>query len=654
MSFLNRLYAFFKAFQNLIFISLSFFLMHVILRVFLLFRANPYGFPFVSKPDWYIFHAVCIDYLWIFNVLVFFFILIFLLQFLFRKKTNSQKFSKILTCIFIGFHAIILAFTLLDNELQRFLGSHLSFGIINTYKDTSSLKMFYDYVANDYSVPFLQFILLLGMWPLIYVFYKFIFSKIKINKKWFIGFICFYLFSFVFLEFIWTGNARMTKLKPIVSLVYSEIFNPKKTNTLSEEDYLKYSDNFKTLWYDSDKDSLWIFPTAEKQKGRPFYKEPSKKLLNDSILQKNRKEQPNFIVIFLESHRALNVGFLNKELHLKSTPFLDSLAMYSRVFSRMHASGLPTTGGVLSTHTGILHHSVLAEATELAHVFLPSFASVLTDFSYETNYFSAADPAWDNLGVWVSKWYKKTHYDRNLEDDSVFFDNAASYILDSLATKEKPFLATLITRSNHYPFNFAAGLSPAQKEAPLQERINYTMNYTDRQLQRFFSKVRQSEKFKNTYVLILADHGFPLGENGISTMNGGGFSNATWIPCLIYGKDMKAFTDTISTSQIDLAPTILELAGIAVPNIFMGHSLFSASKGISLGAYSKVAAISYNNFRLIERYPLGSASVDGLFKESDTRQNENLKGTNKETEEYLSSLLKQLIAISDYSLERGF
>ena len=61
--------------QNLVLISLAAWVTHIILRVLLLFRSNPYGFPFVSKPDWFIFHAVCIDFMWIVNALVVFLIL---------------------------------------------------------------------------------------------------------------------------------------------------------------------------------------------------------------------------------------------------------------------------------------------------------------------------------------------------------------------------------------------------------------------------------------------------------------------------------------------------------------------------------------------------------------------------------------------------
>ncbi len=254
----------------------------------------------------------------------------------------------------------------------------------------------------------------------------------------------------------------------------------------------------------------------------------------------------------------------------------------------------------------------------------------------------------------MAKWYNAEHYDRNREDDSTFFVHATSYIDDTLARQKAPFLATLMTRSNHYPFNFAAGMSDEEKRKPLTERINYTMNYADRQLARFIHSIEHEEWFQNTYIIILADHGFPLGENGVSTMNGGGFSNVTWIPFLISGKGIDAKRDTATAAQMDIAPTILELAGIAVPNIFMGHNLLRGyGEGLSLGAYSRVTAIGFDGYRLIAKYPLVNGETPWLFEEKDTHQNKNLAPNRPEEVKRLKGILDTLIKLSDYSLERG-
>src|SRR5687768_16216754 len=38
---------------------------HAVLRMAVLFRSDAYGFPFVGKAEWYLFHALAIDWLWI-------------------------------------------------------------------------------------------------------------------------------------------------------------------------------------------------------------------------------------------------------------------------------------------------------------------------------------------------------------------------------------------------------------------------------------------------------------------------------------------------------------------------------------------------------------------------------------------------------------
>ena len=646
--------------QNLVLISLAAWFTHILLRVLLLFRSNPYGFPFVSKPDWFIFHAVCIDFLWIVNALLVFLILGGIVTRIVSNNaagTRVKTVAKVTTILYAVFHCFILFFTLLDNETQRFLGGHLTFGLVDTYKDASSIIVFYDYVANDLSVPYLQFVVLVLMFPLTYGVYRLLHKWYRPTdgfyvKKSVIAMLIFYIASYSFVYFIWTGNARMTKLRPVVTLIYNDLFVAKKAEGLTDANLGTYRTAYQNLWQKIEGDSDWQFSDAKEGNGLPLYRVPSAELLNSAKLKAQREMQPNFILVLMESQRGRNTGYMNPQIQPSPTPFMDSLAAHSHVWMRMHTSGVPTTGGVLSTHIGVPHHSRLAQATDLAHVTLPSFVSVLTENGYSTHYMSAADPAWDNLGVWMSKWYTAQHYNREREDDSTFIDNAIEYVRDTLSKEGKPFLATLMTRSNHYPFNFAAGMTDEEKNRPLQDRINVTMNYADRQIARFFHAVENEEWYKNTYVIIMADHGFPLGENGVSTMNGGGFSNVSWIPFFIHGKGLDAVRDTTTAAQIDIAPTVLELAGFAVPNIFMGHNLLRGGEsGLSLGAYSGYAAIGLDGYRFIAKYP--AQDETHIFADSDTRQENELTGKLQNEEGRLSATLDTLLKISDYSLEKG-
>ena len=651
--------------QKLVLISIAAWVTHIVLRVLLLFRSNPYGFPFVSKPDWFIFHAVCIDFMWIVNALVVF-LIIGAIAFKITDALNSDRAKKIanktLTTLYAVFHGVILLLTLLDNETQRFLGGHLTFGLVDTYKDTSSIVVFYDYVANDLSVPYLQFVVLVLMLPLTYGIYRLLCRGYRPTegfyiKKSVIAMLVFYIASYSYVYFIWTGSSRMDKLRPVVSLISNDLFGAKKAPGLAEADLIAYRTTYQNLWQQIEADSDWTFSDAKEGNSLPLYRVPSAELVNSEKLAAQREMKPNFILVLMESERGLNTGYMNPQIQPSPTPFMDSLAAHSHVWMRMHTSGIPTTGGVLSTHIGIPHHSRLQQATDLAHVTLPSFVSVLTENGYSTHYMSAADPAWDNLGVWMAKWYTAQHYNRNREDDSTFMDNAIEYVRDTLAKEGKPFLATLMTRSNHYPFNFAAGMTDEEKSRPLQERINVTMGYADRQLARFIRAIENEEWYKNTYVIIMADHGFPLGENGVSTMSGGGFSNVSWIPFFIHGKGLDAVRDTATAAQIDIAPTVLELAGFAVPNVFMGHNLLrGAGAGLSLGAYSGYAAIGLEGYRFIAKYPAQDEKY--LFADGDLRQEKELTGKlqredGRPMEAYLGAVLDTLLKISDYSLEHG-
>ena len=464
--------------------------------------------------------------------------------------------------------------------------------------------------------------------------------------------VIFYIASYSYVYFIWTGSSRMTKLRPVVSLIYNDLFVAKNNNGLAETNLDAYRISYQNLWQKVEGDSLWEFSNANEGNGLPLYRTPTAKLLNSEKLKAQREMKPNFILVLMESQRGLNTGYMNPQIQPSPTPFMDSLAANSHAWMRMHTSGVPTTGGVLSTHIGIPHHTRLSQATDLAHIALPSFVSTLTDSGYTTHYMSAADPAWDNLGVWMAKWYTAQHYNREREDDSTFMDHAIEYVRDTLSKEGKPFLATLMTRSNHYPFNFAAGMTDEQKSRPLQERINVTMNYADRQLARFIRAVQNEDWYQNTYVIVMADHGFPLGENGVSTISGGGYSNISWIPFFIHGKGMEATRDTTTAAQIDIAPTILELAGFAVPNVFMGHNLLRGEgTGLSLGAYSGYAAIGLDGYRFIAKYP--AQDETHLFAENDRRQESELTGKRQNEESRLSTTLDTLLKISDYSLEKG-
>lgn len=644
---------------------LAFWAVQGLLRFVLLFRNNPYGIPFVAKPDWYIFHALCIDFIWIAEMALPFLLLAIFLP-------ASSRWRRAVVPVFCVLQSVILPFTLLDHEFQRFLGTHFSISLLDTYKDASSLSILPDYVASDLSIPYLQWVLLLGIVPLALFLYRVIYRaferrgvRVSLLRAWLIGCVAFFGFSELFLNVIWKGTNRMRKLQPVVEIVMKDLNGIMTGGAKVDPAFVSAATKAsRRVWaqIEGPGAELYDYPDDE----FPMYRVPRD--VEDSTAGAVMEARPNFIVIFLESQRGMDVGFLNPgDKRPTATPVLDSLARSGIAWHRFYVSGVPTVGGVLSSHFGFPPHRHKSTASELAYADIPSFASILRDSGYAAHFFAAADPAWDNLSVWFQKWYDRTHYDRAYEDDSTFFDVTAEFIRDTLAPSAsrdgKPFLAAMITRSNHYPFNLVPGMPDSAKALPQADRMRYTMHWADAQMGRFLRSLSGEDWFKDTYVIVLGDHGFPQGEHGVSAIGSEAYSNVTWIPFVIDGPGMAEDTTLVhdrfeAASQSDIAPTVLALAGIRAPNSFLGHDLLRREPvSFAVGAHSGRVALAVGDYRILGNASDNSAThlyrfLDDIGEDHDlvSGAQEGEKSGYAAVRDSLKSLADTLLGLNDWIL----
>jgi len=614
---------------------------------------DPYGTPFVNKPDWYFFHAICIDFVWLTETTLPFLILSLLLA---RKFNVRRVFSS----IYLSFQMVLLLATYLDHEVQRFMGCHLSFVFFDTYKNASSVTRFPEYSAVDASVPYLQLVVFALLIPVVLLLAHFLqrsFRKLDVFgwRTLTISSLVFFFASFLFSSVIWIDANAMHKLAPVISVLYKEWQKEQSEMKITPEMVAKATRKARSYWAEIEGEGSqnWEYPDAR----YPLYRIPKKEIPMDSSWVVARARHPNFIVIFLESHRGLDVGFLNPEDPRPSaTPVLDSLASVGRAWMRMQVSGMPMVDGLLASHLGIPPHRTRPWATELSTIKAPSYASIMRDSGYVAHFFSAADPAGDNLSVWFRKWYNCVHYNRNIEDDSTFFLASSRYIKDSLARLGKPFVAGLLSKSNHDPFIFIPGMPDSVRALPQADRMRYTMQWTDKQVGAFLDSLAKEPWFENTYVVVMADHGFPQGEHGGSTIAWGGYSNSTWIPFVITGPALRSpKVYDFTTSQIDIAPTLLHLAGIRAPNAFAGHDMLRSNPtSFALGVHMGVEAITADGFRLLTGLPSGPREGgDVLFAEEDMYQTRSLVGLWPEKIFDLQALADTLLFVNDYSLSRN-
>ena len=99
----------------------------------------------------------------------------------------------------------------------------------------------------------------------------------------------------------------------------------------------------------------------------------------------------------------------------------------------------------------------------------------------------------------------------------------------------------------------------------------------DRELARLFQSVERLGLSENTYLIFLSDNGWMLGEHGM-TSKVLAYNHSTRIPLAITGPGIQpGETDAIALN-IDIAPTLLELAGVAIPDTVQGKSMAGVLK----------------------------------------------------------------------------
>jgi arylsulfatase A-like enzyme len=113
----------------------------------------------------------------------------------------------------------------------------------------------------------------------------------------------------------------------------------------------------------------------------------------------------------------------------------------------------------------------------------------------------------------------------------------------------------------------------------------------DAELGRLVAALQAEGLWENTWLIVTADHGEQLGEGGRYLHGETLDLHEIRVPLFVSGPKRQGATVDTPVSLIDLAPTILELAGLDVPDSFHGRSLEPALRGKPLPATPVVAEL---------------------------------------------------------------
>jgi arylsulfatase A-like enzyme len=147
----------------------------------------------------------------------------------------------------------------------------------------------------------------------------------------------------------------------------------------------------------------------------------------------------------------------------------------------------------------------------------------------------------------------------------------AQKMLADKANTDKPFFAWFHFMDPHDEYMPHPGIGPYGKSA--RDKYDAEVTFTDQHLGKLLEFVGQQPWSKNLAIIVSSDHGEAFGEHKMRRHGFEIYEMLVRVPLLIQAPGITPRRIDAPRSAIDLAPTILELAGAPAEPAFEGKSL---------------------------------------------------------------------------------
>jgi hypothetical protein len=310
---------------------------------------------------------------------------------------------------------------------------------------------------------------------------------------------------------------------------------------------------------------------------RPLVVSPEMPIVSSIPAEFGALAGQNLILVTLDTTRADRIGFYgNDEIE---TPNLDRLASQGVVFTKAVA----TASSTLPTHASILtglypqHHGARANSLFKVAEEQRTLAEILSENGYETAAFVSSVVLDARFGLAQGFGV----YDDQAESrggEFMFTERRGDQTTDRAiawlrANAKRPFFLWVHYYDPHTRYDPP---EPFASEYALP--YDGEIAFVDQQLGRLLEAV-ESTKGPESFVVVTADHGEALGEDGEESHSHLVQEATIQIPLVFYSKRglQGGLHVDVRTSQVDLLPTILPLLGIAAPEALDGVDLALAS-----------------------------------------------------------------------------
>ncbi len=281
----------------------------------------------------------------------------------------------------------------------------------------------------------------------------------------------------------------------------------------------------------------------------------------------------NIVLIVEESLGAQYVQTLGGQ---SLTPNLDALYEQGWGFTRAYATGTRSVRGLEALSAGFpptITQSVFKLPGAQSGFF--TIADVLgQQHGYHSRFLYGGEAHFDNMkGFFLGNGFREVIDGPQFKDpqflgtwgysDEDMFNQLDRLLMED-RTRKEPVLTLAFSVSNHSPWEYPEGRIQTSGNPAT---VDNTVRYADYALGEFFMTARTRDYWNNTVFAVVADHDSRVfGADLIPLRH-------FHIPAVILGGTITPRRDDRLISQIDLAPTLLSLAGAACEHPMIGHDL---------------------------------------------------------------------------------
>jgi hypothetical protein len=312
-----------------------------------------------------------------------------------------------------------------------------------------------------------------------------------------------------------------------------------------------------------------------------------------------KDNQPNIFLIMVESFNANFVRAKTPE-GKEYTPFLNSLINRGLYYNNFYGNSVQTAHGQLATLCSVFPLTSGKVFTDCPNLRLKCLPEIMKTQGYQTLFFQGfSDLSFDNTGQFMQKngfQYVSSMDDKScsrdelrkysggwgIQDDILYrktFLSLDHFIPKNTSTNIPNFFVVIATISSHMDFTNVPATQRYLYPQPQNEKECYAnaIRVMDEYLRTFFDELGRRKYLRNNIIIITGDHSYPAGEHGIFQNENGFYEEFFKTPLIIIGSGIKPAVISKPHSQLDIAPTILELSGISTTTHFRGNSVFKES-----------------------------------------------------------------------------